>query len=1319
MSIHPFIYLVLILTPILCRADYKSSCSDQWYLCPTNFYGCDCTTPRDTSINCICNQPSYYGCSCIWQCSSNCGTKQIGVVSVLDCVDGPFGDGQCLSCSAPSDQFGANCDTCDKVTVGVTFQTQVSTAVNIFSIDYPDVTGGALEIWYAQFPNTLYHQYGILEVRNAAGFRIVGAFEAKFCEIEFKGTTCSGLNQADVCRCIDPQYVFRLPAPLVMNTFDDGSRELIPWWFQFDSLGRPRSFPYDITRYCCLPSCPDGHTGCRCEITCGTACKTCSSAIDISDIECTQCQASYYLLDPPLEDPNVIGKIYCAACASSCSVCSGSNNTDTCKPYACTRPDRCANECLNGYWGPVCNNTCPLVCPKGSRCSQGRNGTGLCVCDDPTKVISTALFSCITPLCGADRVNLCSNHGLCVQDIGDDVSVAIEAAEYCICDAGFTGSLCSQVNTKYDECDCGVFWSSGFQSSLTALPKMRLVSDLDGVVLFGSQSPTAGIPVGNLDQAKSLCYLDFQCDGFIIWSSPFYGSQTQQPTLFPQPVTLAAYFSLDNTATTSPASLPVGITFTVYTIDRIQQNNCSSPALDINYFYVQNTTNQLIVNQYCYDNQPANGGFAVQPCYTNYWVQRYFRYEAHKHRQMNPNALCDLQPYVYSPESYCHTARCLSISGTGPPCVMDGQRTGYCSAGSTGYQCKCLSFFEANSVGTGSLNYQPFFMGLACQFPVVAFCVNGADLVLCNGVVGACQPVKQWNGEFYLQNFEGFRTLLDQDYLPRCNCNGSAFSGQYCETSRCPNDCKSLSPSAGNCVSLNPPLNTHFTCQCAQFAIGTQCEIDASVCLGANGQQCSGRGICLPANGSNHTTPYCSCYEGFFGAICEKFYCSIDQMIPGHGTCSNGIASGCYPPYSGPACAVDNCAIYGNGKVIGNPPSGCDCQYPFVNQLNGNTVASCWPQCPKSNNITCGGSVHVCVQFTDPMTDTRIAICNCASGYIRNTTTGLCDPFCVHGTVPLGWSSSNLLPCVCDIATGYDTHQGLNPRCDHPICGNNGIFNTTSLKCGCIPPFNPFTQCVTSFCSLNNPHATVIPWVEAGAGFRCACPIPTKPSNDAAPYDCNANVCTTNGIVNTAFIPNVTFARNACFCQGKYRTICANNATTCNYCASSFCLNGGSPNLLDITKCSCTYPFYGENCELNLCHPTQTLLPDSVTRSCVCKPGFIGSTCDELACLNDGVFVNNTCLCSNSILSGSRCELDVPISRVSSTGVVRVVSTPASTVNLPVIIPSVVIGSVALFGGIAVGVYVLITTTTPQIAATVAEIAPLVGSRFARRKKNY
>lgn len=366
-------------------------------------------------------------------------------------------------------------------------------------------------------------------------------------------------------------------------------------------------------------------------------------------------------------------------------------------------------------------------------------------------------------------------------------------------------------------------------------------------------------------------------------------------------------------------------------------------------------------------------------------------------------------------------------------------------------------------------------------------------------------------------------------------------------------------------------------------------------------------------------------------------------------------------------------------------------------------------QCPTLNNVTCGvlgagvcfqqeftlgaiSSQAVCIpigQLSESFV--RQAQCSCALGYIWNDITGLCDAFCAHGVVPQGWTVQNQLPCICSPSTGFDINNGLNLRCDHSVCNNQGTYNGS--QCICIPPYNSFTNCLTSFCTIAQPTATVIPWLQGSSAFKCNCPVPSAPSDPLNPYDCSGSVCGNHGLPNFNY-GGVT--ENACFCEGLFRTACNTtaNTTACAYCQSSFCQSGGYPNPNDINICNCGFPFTGSNCQDNQCVHG---LASATINACVCNSGFMGLLCDEPACQH-GTFTNNTCVCSSGY-TGSLCDSSTTpglvydpatgkILGLSPSSTIITTSTPApiSQNQATAIIAASVVAAV---GGIAVAVYVV------------------------------
>lgn len=1225
------------------------------------------------SVSAICPPGLFPNPQCNNQCTycslSTTPIYSIWGVSLLETYNCDT-SGNCLSCPTPATQYGPQCTNC----------LQTRSLKDLFAVP-PTYTP-------------------IMD----------------YCSTEYAGTTCgNSVSQTTLCRCLDPTKHFVLPsAPVPSSNFI---------YLTYYSSITPPYFgpPPNPIDYCCVSGCPAGTWGCNCQFKCAAGCLTCSNAQ-----VCSGCAQDNFLVNG-----------VCHSCSPYCILPSSSSAGPACQ----SPTGNCLTQCVPGFYGAQCANQCP-ICPPNSICSDGKNGTGSCICSITGQILSQAYGICIVPTCGSDRSNLCSNHGLC-----DQIYTVSGYNEYCLCDPGWNGTDCSIPFTGYTECDCGVYWNSGYQvSSINLLPQMMILNDMPGVNLLGT--PAIFHPIGTVQQGEHLAYQDFFADGFLTWLSPLYGDLTGQAAEFPNPVLMSAYFHLGlgtpaGYPAFSPVSvLPVGVTFTLYTIERTTYNNCSSSSLDIDYFYTNNQTMQQVIGAYCTEQQVLESG-KDQPCNSqpnanypnaivNYWPLRYWRYVAHQVR-INPNSNCQMQPVVFDPSSYCAKSRCLSLSGTGPPCILDGSVAGYCSVNQnnpTGFQCSCLQFFDTNNEGPGNLNFQPLFIGEACQFPVTSFCISpDSPHILCSGVANACQSKREWNGTFFLQNYIQFETQLYNEFVPFCNCAGSAFTGQYCQTSLCPQDCNSQG-GGGTCISNG---NSSF-CKCNDGWLGASCQINAAVCV-YNHVNCNGQGQCLLDSGNN---PFCSCNTGFLGAQCQNFYCSLSQMVPGHGTCLNGIAFGCYPPYLGPSCAVDSCARYG-GVVTGNPPSGCNCVAPYANLLGSSTivnqvaqstgtlqvVAACWPQCPFLFNLslTCGvPGAGICLQTELPPDFTRTAVCQCNPGYLFNSTTGLCDAFCANGVVPSGWTPNNLLPCLCSPVSGFDTNNGLNPKCDHPVCDLLGSFNITSNKCDCVPPFNSFTNCLTSECTITQPSATVIPWIQGRTQFRCNCPLPSAPLDpNNNPYDCAGTVCGNNGTPN----PNFNgVAKNACFCQGQFRTICNDTALVCPYCQGSFCLNNGYPNPTNINLCTCLFPFTGSNCGNSLC---VNGFP-SINGFCVCEAAFTGNLCDQPVCGSNGQFFNNTCLCSTGF-TGQQCQTKIqlnPITYNPETGIISGLPSPPTTTTLIPVLSTAQAGAVlataavALIGGIAVTAYIVINytsaaATTALVGARMRETRPLIVASNRKR----
>lgn len=447
----------------------------------------------------------------------------------------------------------------------------------------------------------------------------------------------------------------------------------------------------------------------------------------------------------------------------------------------------------------------------------------------------------------------------------------------------------------------------------------------------------------------------------------------------------------------------------------------------------------------------------------------------------------------------------------------------------------------------------------------------------------------------------------------------------------------------GDCVRQG---DNSYKCVCQRGAIGQFCEIDASACL-FNDLKCSSAGICRPPDRFN-SKPYCECQEGFSGEFCQDSLCPPDVMVPGRGICLNRALQRCFAPFSGSRCQNNDCGRY-NGTVVvdsDNIPAGCSCYKPnFDNTRNNVVVATCWPQCPVLDGSLCGAfhqQPHVCAQ-TQGLDELRAAECQCAQGYIRvphptRTNVFVCEKYCRNGEVEVDWNPLTPSPCECSDATGFDTFNN-SPRCDNPICANQGTFLVTTQQCDCLRPWTSFDRCRSHSCGS---RGAPVPWLnvtEASSPFKCECRAPYAPQFRQNPFDCSGTVCGVNGQLN----PFYTAALSKhlwCTCSGKYKSDCTNPAG-CQYCSITTCLNNGFSSPSAKSLCICPFPFVNGPkgiCESTICNLETTA--SSASGLCNCKPGFLGQQCETALCRNGGRFDidSGICLCSSGFF-GTTCDV--------------------------------------------------------------------------------
>jgi len=139
-----------------------------------------------------------------------------------------------------------------------------------------------------------------------------------------------------------------------------------------------------------------------------------------------------------------------------------------------------------------------------------------------------------------------------------------------------------------------------------------------------------------------------------------------------------------------------------------------------------------------------------------------------------------------------------------------------------------------------------------------------------------------------------------QNGISSCNCFGTGFEGNNCETSK--NDCKTVPCIQGTCTELG---NDMRKCSCLPGYEGTRCEIRKEDCR-KNG---CGFGRCITI--SQNDTAYCNCIgTGYEGEFCEisKNDCRINGC--GIGRClimtqSDTASCNCFGTgYEGNNCEI-------------------------------------------------------------------------------------------------------------------------------------------------------------------------------------------------------------------------------------------------------------------------------------------------------------------------------------------------------------------------------------------------------------------------------
>lgn len=661
-----------------------------------------------------------------------------------------------------------------------------------------------------------------------------------------------------------------------------------------------------------------------------------------------------------------------------------------------------------------------------------------------------------------------------------------------------------------------------------------------------------------------------------------------------------------------------------------------------------------------------------------------------------PSDACVLTPTLWDSVSKCAspTSGCYAFDSV--PCGKRGYCTENSGALASPWYRDPDNAFVASAPLYTTLNYcscanytngnfddAPIYHGRSCAVRSFEVCAQPGNFAsMCSGANVNCLPRKL------------SLTPPDLDYTAQCYCDADPpwqGSGTYCEIGRCV-------PGGGACgldgscsrTSTSPDV---WSCQCGLTTVGAYCQFSSAGCRSVDSSvKCKGRGTCYPpslppdnATYSNFNThdSWCACPESsFFGSNCQFERCDASENVsPGHGRCSDtGLFVSCYAPYTSSnsplaRCDIDRCNNTGGVVVQGfvaNPPSNalelvptdCGCG-KFLHGTSGDIT--CYPRCGNgTNGVLCGASTSLCngvpqipICTRTSSGNSRFAECVCGPGLISvaaptstNTLSAIippvgknktvCESWCVHGCVTLSWvfpQPCNCLPNLLGYDVGPDEHGVSYPRCDHRTCAHGGVWQSGSQQCACVGPYTLGSKCVQTTCddpaTTSYVEGVVIPDpLHPSTDEICQCNGPFRASSSSL-QDCSVSTCGGHGFPNPS-ITNITQPAGMCTCTGGFITICNDfSGTTCAFCASMGCQNGGALHIQDnVNVCACPFPWQGDSfCFTSLCG-TRAI---SLSGLCACTDGFTGPLCLTSPCVHGNWSESlSKCLCATG-WNGTHC----------------------------------------------------------------------------------
>lgn len=322
-----------------------------------------------------------------------------------------------------------------------------------------------------------------------------------------------------------------------------------------------------------------------------------------------------------------------------------------------------------------------------------------------------------------------------------------------------------------------------------------------------------------------------------------------------------------------------------------------------------------------------------------------------------------------------------------------------------------------------------------------------------------------------------------------CNCSGTPFQGERCDTLACGNDGLVVN---GTCQCIENVEGVEYpwtvASNCTEHACGPHgnysggptCDCVAPYVKSTNASSPWCINPCIEGQGTpNITSGSCECVDFFTGENCETPMCvegSVDFegdtctclnstltwnttlkrcVFEGcvHGTATANGHCLCERFWTGSLCDTDVCATH-NGTATFNSTSEewyCACKdgydIPDGSQLGLCTETSCFPGYAYPCNPT----------FPNRCIYPAFGNFNCECGRGQWFVDAVCIPSCAAGQGTLD-IDRNTGKVYCRCFDGFSGDQCTVARCN----ATNSRWNVTTKVCECVPPFQGINCTATS-----------------------------------------------------------------------------------------------------------------------------------------------------------------------------------------------------------------------------------------------------------------